>query len=230
MTSSAFGISYYLWRRARWPIFCIALYLLALAAIVRIAPPFSSPYVTIPLLAPLGAAVMFLMAISQLEPTDLSSVDSGFPRHMRVLPVTNSRLVLWPMLCASAAVVTLYLLTNWLVLAPTGYALPRFLPVGILAYVVWSQVIVWAPAPILFLRVLAYIIATIAITLVGIAAIKIPLSDNVAVACYVALALLAYPVGVGGLALARRGDGQQWLRLGWLSRVVDLFQRRRRPF
>jgi hypothetical protein len=156
MHSAALGLSYYVWRRTRWLVVSAALYLLVLAIAVRLIPTIASPFIRIPLLAPLAAVIIGLLGTLTLEQVNFEVAASVYPTNLLIRPATTRSLVLWPMLYAVViAVATVFLIDRFLL---TRLALPNFpigpravnivLPFIAAAFIAWLQVISWIPIPI----------------------------------------------------------------------------------
>jgi hypothetical protein len=212
----AIGMGYYLWRQSRWAILASGIYLLLIAGAIRFIPAFSSPLVTLPACAPLGIVIWYLLAIINLDASDLSARDSGFPVHMRYLPVSSHRLAQWPMLYGLAMVVIAFITIGGLVLAPLKTPMTPVLigATGFLAFLMWQCAITWWPSPILFGRFIAFIVINLVLGGLGAGAMKLDIPVAYVCLAYFALAALAFPAAARGVSLARRGDGQTWpLRL-----------------
>jgi hypothetical protein len=215
MTSAAFGITYSLWRRMRWAIIAVVVLMLFLALGVQIFPA-AGPYFCGASIVFLFAAAVFFLNAFTYGPADLGVKSSGFPTHMRVLPVTTHALVGWPMLFAAITFVLLWVLPSCLIFLPSGFPLPVLWPATMLvALCVWVQAIGWSPFPSPFARVPALIAAMTPLILplaLGLTFFRGPvLTAVVCVSCLV-WSLAAYVFGVHGLSRARKGSEGDWLR------------------
>jgi hypothetical protein len=208
MNSSAFGISYSMWLRARWAVAGIAIYLLCLAIAAQLFPGAREPILLAALL--LTAAITHLLQVFTLGPSDLGIRASGYPKHMFVLPLPTRSLVGWPMLFGAATHAGLWILVATLVFVPAGFAAPVVWPAALIAAgTAWVQAIGWMPFPTPYARVPA--LAAAMTPLVGFGAwcgLFLERSDvaSVVVVGSAVWGMLAYAFGVRGLARARRGD------------------------
>ncbi len=204
----ALGIAYSLWMRARWAVAAIAVYLLCLSIAAQLLPGSREPILLAALL--LTAAITHLLQVFTLGPSDLGIRASGYPKHMFVLPMSTRSLVGWPMLIGAATHAGLWILIASLVFIPAGFAAPVVWPAALVAAgTAWVQAIGWMPFPTPFARVPALAVAMT--PLVGFGAwcgLFLERSDvsSVVVAGSVIWGMVAYAVGVRGLARARRGD------------------------
>jgi hypothetical protein len=236
MHSAALGLSYYVWRRTRWLVVSAALYLLVLAIAVRLIPTIASPFIRIPLLAPLAAVIIGLLGTLTLEQVNFEVAASVYPTNLLIRPATTRSLVLWPMLYAVViAVATVFLIDRFLL---TRLALPNFpigpravnivLPFIAAAFIAWLQVISWIPIPIPLGRVAAFALANILIFGGNVCLYKLPAPPSVMALVNIALVLLAYNAAVIGLRRARLGAGQSPSRI--FSRFTIRSRESRRPF
>jgi hypothetical protein len=215
MTSAAFGISYSLLRRLRWAIIAVVMLMLVLAIGVQVFPA-AGPYCCGASIVFLFAAAVFFLNAFTYGPADLGVKSSGFPTHMRVLPVTTRALVGWPMLFAAITFTVLWLLPSCLIFLPAGFPLPVLWPATMLvALCVWVQAIGWTPFPSPFARVPTLIAAMTPLILplaLGLIFFKGPtLAAVVCVSC-LTWSLAAYAFGVYGVSRARSGSEGDWLR------------------
>ncbi|HJQ78566.1 MAG TPA: hypothetical protein VJ828_01355 [Lacipirellulaceae bacterium] len=218
-TAPAIGIAYSMWLRARWSALGIALYLSCLAIAAQLFPGIREPVLLAALL--LTTAITHLLQVFTLGPADLGVRGSGYPRHMFVFPLARRSLVGWPMLAGAITHGMLWILVATLVFKPAGFATPVFWPAALFAAAtVWVQAISWTPFATPYARVPALAISITPLFCLGLWAglyLERSTVSFVVVAMSIAWGVLAYVVGVRGLARARRGDD------GNLSIVVRAF-------
>jgi hypothetical protein len=236
--SPALGLSYYIWRRTRWLVIAAAIYLLILAAAVRLIPTIASPLVCVPLLAPLAAIVIGLLGTLTLEQVNFDAAASIYPTHLLIRPATTRSLVLWPMLYAVAIAGGAVLLIDRLLLAhlslPDLDLGPRpiniVLPLIAASFISWLQVISWFPIPFPFGRIVAFTLANLLVFAGNVCLYKIKAPQSVMALMNVALVLLAYETAVAGVRRARRGTGQTPTPLISFSPFKIFARGPRRPF
>src|SRR5436189_3705263 len=114
MNSPAFGIGYSLWLRLRWVLSGILLLMLILAVTVQLFPDVA-PYCCGTSIVIVFMATVFLLNSFSFGPADLGVKSSGFPTHMRTLPVSTRAMVGWPMLFAAATFAILWALPACLI-------------------------------------------------------------------------------------------------------------------
>ncbi len=238
MKSAAFGIGYSLWLRLRWIIIGLLLVTVVLALTAQLFP------VTAPVCCAASMGLVVLAMIPLLNafsfgPADLGVKSSGFPTHMRALPVSTRSLVGWPMLFAAATYFVLWVLPAGLIFLPAGLPLPIIWPATMLvAMCVWVQAIGWSPFPSPFARV--------PVLLIAIGPLAVPMALGLTffhgngLSAVVSMSglgwtIAAYVFGVLGLTRARAGSEGDWFRpvtkrwAAW-SRSRYAAGHRRRPF
>lgn len=238
MASPAFGICYSLWLRLRWILIAVLALIAILALTAQLFP------VTAPACCATSMGIVVLSMIPLLNafsfgPADLGVKSSGFPTHMRALPVSTRALVGWPMLFAAATYVTLWTLPACLLFLPAGLQLPVIWPaIMLVAMCVWVQAIGWSPFPSPFARVPVLVIALVPLTLpmaLGLTFFNGNVLSAVMTLSGLGWAIVAYVFGVVGLSRARAGNEGDWLRpitgrwAAW-SRRRYAAGNRRRPF
>jgi hypothetical protein len=223
--SPAIGVAYLLWHRARWGLATTVAELLALAAVVRVFPPSRYPVPLLCVLFPLGVAAVQLLAAFTYTTGDVSAAASGFPPHMLILPIRSRALAGWPMLYGAATLSAMCLAAALVCGAP----LPNLLPfwAGALASLAWFQATCWFPLPHPGLRVFVMVGTICGVIATGALAMLGGAGAAMTAGYLLAAAAAAYPVAIAGVAMARRGDGQDWLRLPQFARRPSS---RRRPF
>src|SRR5208337_3057750 len=124
MSSPALIMAWQIWTRHRLGLrisaACLLLMVITFPPILR---NFDSDVVFV--LALIPAALIFAYVANLLLFTDeVGNLNSGYPRRTFTLPVTTRTLVLWPMLIALIAVLSLWLLISVLVYVRGGYRPP----------------------------------------------------------------------------------------------------------
>jgi hypothetical protein len=175
---------------------------------------------------------IMLVAVFSMSGHDLK--ESGFTRHMFVLPIPTRTLVAWPMFTGYLTVIAVWLVTAVLVFRAGGIAAPLWWPAAALAYFLASfQAISWTP----FAQRWLHIVVTAAVIMLPIVALPVfvvldvQMSEPMIALLFIALIPVAYAAALSGVARARRGDPYDW-RL-W-RRVGEWAMKRRshasRPF
>ena len=238
MKSAAMGIGYSIWLRVRWVIAgtLISFFVLSLTPLFY---PEAAPYCCAISIAILFIAMLPLLNAFSFGPADLGVKSSGFPPHMRTLPVSTRALVGWPMLFAAATFAMLWMLPASSIFMPAGFPVPVFWPAALLAALcLWVQGVGWSPFPSPYARVPMLLIAISPVTVP--LAFGITFFEETAIsaslfACGLFSSLAAYAVGVHGLARARAGSEGDWFRPiaeRWAARSRQRHAAgyRRRPF
>lgn len=214
------GSAYYFLKRACWSV-----RLILLLSVVCVVCKTIWPHAE--WLAGVGVLVMstYMFCGAQLVGVftygggDLGAVESGFPRHVMILPASTRALALMPMVFGSAAMSVLWLMLAKIVVDPMlittpGIHAPLWPALLLAAEVAWLQAVLWTPFWIPFVRVLVSLALLGGLATFGILA----RFHNVPVAAvagsYLVAIVAAYPVAVAGLSCARRGDGA---RAPWLN-------------
>lgn len=238
MNSPAVGIGYAFWLRLRWAVIGVLSLVLLLAISVQLVPA-AAVYCCGASMVILFAATVYLLNAFTLGPADLGVKSSGFPMHMRVLPVSTHALVGWPMLFAAATFATLWALPVALIFMPAGIPLPILWPAAMFATVcLWVQAIGWSPFPSPFARVPMLILAlgpmTVPLSLGAAFYQGTALTVVFSISCLI-WSIAAYVFGVNGLSRARTGSEGDWFRpitQWWASRAKQRYAAGtlRRPF
>src|SRR5436190_1115324 len=120
MRGPALATAWAIWRRHRWGLSAIVLYLLGLAIIFAFLPPGPNTMIAgMMLTMPFLAGFHYLLAVfSYGYEADLASLESGFPARMFSLPVRTIDLVRWPMLYGTLMAAVLWITLVLLVLRP----------------------------------------------------------------------------------------------------------------
>lgn len=204
----AASIAYALWLRARLGLAASVTATLVLVAVASAAAA-PIPRMLIGCMAAIafGSGLAHLVGVVTYGGADLSTPESGYPRHAFVFPVRTQSLVGIPMLCGCLAVALF-----WAALAPLafpgiGHDVPRWWPAVTLAAVVaWLQAVSWSPYRWSFVRIFLAVGVLAAFVGSGAVARAHHVSDLPIGAVTIALGMLAYPVAATGLSRARRGD------------------------
>jgi hypothetical protein len=215
MKSVAMGIAYSIWLRMRWVIVgtLISFFVLSLTPLFY---PEAAPYCCAISIVILFIAMLPLLNAFSFGPADLGVKSSGFPLHMRTLPVSTRALVGWPMLFAAATFALLWMLLASLIFMPAGFPIPVVWPAALIAALcLWVQAVGWSPFPSPYARV--------PMLLVAISPVTVPLAFGITffeetaisaslLACGLISSLVAYAFGVHGLSRARAGSEGDWFR------------------
>ncbi len=159
MRSPALIMAWQIWTRHRLGLrisaACLLLMVITFPPILR---NFDSDLVLVLTLIP--AALVFTYVANLLLFTDeVGNLNSGYPRRTFTLPVTTRTLVLWPMLIALIAVLSLWLLISVLVYVRGGYRPPLVLPgLALAVAMAWSQTVSWLPTKSQHVRVYSVVI------------------------------------------------------------------------
>lgn len=228
--AAAVGIGYQLWLRSRWLLLGCGAGVTVLAIVVHlISSPVAAIVVAFLGSLPIGFAAAILVGIVSYS-GDLSTTESGFPRHMMVLPLSNRAMALTPLLYGVGCVAALWMIVGRFVLAPAGWPVPLLWPAAMLAALtVWLQATSWMPFWFPFARVAACVAGLFAICAFACIARTFHFSQSIFVGGLLAAMLLAMPVAVRGVARARRGAGTTPPRLA-LRIFPARAARKRLPF
>lgn len=224
------GIGYHFWIRSRWVLLGILIAIVAMAAAAHVPHwPVLRMFVVVAGLFLIGAAVVYLVGVLTFS-GDLSTTESGFPRHLMVLPVANRGLALVPILYGAVCLAALWAILARCVLAPMGWAVPILPPLlALAATVAWLQATSWTPFWLPFARVAAAIGSLSTIIAFTIAAQGLEFGEPILIGGLLAATFAAAFAAVNGVARARRGDGTV---APWIGRraTIGARARKRRPF
>jgi hypothetical protein len=214
------GIGYHFWLRSRWVLLgALAVIVVQVAAVYKLSWPGPRKVVIFAGLYLLGAAAVYLVGVFTIS-GDMSTPESGYPRHMMVLPLTNRALALTPMLYGLGCLAALWVIVDKLVLTPMGWPASVFQPLlAMLAIVAWLQATSWMPFWFPFARVVVCIASVFTIITLALYAEVIGLGQPVVIGGLLAATGLAVVAAVGGVARARRGDGTM---APWAGRRVGV--------
>jgi hypothetical protein len=216
----AAGIAYALWLHGRFGVLASVAATLALAAVASQAGPI--PRIVIDMAAGLAFAggLVYLVRVVTYGSADLSTPESGYPRHRFVFPVRTRALVGVPMFCGAVAAAILWAALAPLAFAGTGQPVPRLWPAATMAAVIaWLQAISWTPYRWSFVRVFLAIGLLMVFIMGGIAAHELGVGDWAIAGLTILAGASAYPVSVRALSRARRGDGVEPKGLPWRIRA-----------
>jgi hypothetical protein len=238
MTSAALGIGYSLWLRVRWAIGATLTLYLVLALVPQFFPAMA-PYCCGASIAILFMVMVPLLNTFSYGPADLGVKSSGFPPHMRTLPISTRAMVGWPMLLAAVIFALLWMLPACFIFLPAGIQIPVFWPAAMFAAIcLWVQAVGWSPFPSPFARVPILLIAIVPLTVplaFGITFLEGTTQSTLLFVCGLIWSAAAYAFGVRGLSRARTGCEGDWFRPiaeRWAARGRRQYAigNRRRPF
>jgi hypothetical protein len=214
-SSPALGIAYSLWLRLRWIVGATLMSYLVLALVPQLFPV-AAPYCCAASITILFIVMVPLLNTFSFGPADLGVKSSGFPPHMRTLPVSTRAMVGWPMLFAAATFALLWMLPARLIFVPAGFPIPVFWPAAVLtALCLWVQAVGWSPFPSPFARVPMLLIAISPLTVplaFGITFFEATAISVSFFVCGLISSAAAYAFGVQGLSRARTGSEGDWFR------------------
>ena len=234
MQSPAAAMGWQLWRRYRW-LAAAGVVWFALSSIAcRLLPENAYNDVVVfltavPLLFLLGWQVAVFTYGSE---ADLSSKESGYPPWMLRHPVSVRLLVGWPMFLGVMTVAALWMAIAWGVLRSRGVEVLVLRPALISAAVLaWSQVLIWSPFGLGWLRVFAILGVVAMVTATAMLDVVCGMPEVAILALLAAYLPAAYWAAIVGVSRARRGDTPEWRWLPMaVARVAAWIPRRGRPF
>jgi len=169
----------------------------------------------------LGSYLCLLTWFGYIE-ADPRQLRVGFPGRLLLKPVSTLRLALVPMTFGGAAVVTVLLLWDKLVLDPLGYAgpvTPLWLGAVCLSFFWWSQALAWS-LPRMGGRGFALLIISVLHLLIGLAPLSpVPVAAGWHWLILAGLLGTAVLVAFIGLKWTRRGawEGPSWFSLARMA-------------
>lgn len=213
MRSPPAAIAWDLYRRYRWGLWAVAVYLVAI--IVFGTADFtgvSTGRMVATLVMPLASAYFFLLAAFSMGLAgDVAARASMYPSRVFTLPVSNAALAGWPMLYGTVTVATLWLVTAWFAPWPESAYIPMVWPAFYLAAILaWIQVILWLPYPLKGLRIVAASLWLSIFSVGGNLAIYFKPDDALMVALFAPQLPLAFLVARYAVRRARCGDTPDW--------------------
>ncbi|SIO43473.1 hypothetical protein SAMN05444166_4696 [Singulisphaera sp. GP187] len=164
-----------------------------------------------------GIIAYFMNATLFVEAT--GNLTSGYPKRMYALPVPTRVLVFWPLLIGAVVMALLWVAIAGMVFRQSGFRLPVLLPaLGLVAIMSWLQVLSWSPLSPAWLRLVAVTLVVGAAGGIVWSLVMLGAVGHERVAALLAVAVVvAYPLGLAGVASDRRGDAWRawpvWLRL-----------------
>jgi hypothetical protein len=178
---------------------------------------------------PIGFVMTFLVGIFSYS-GDLSRQESGFPRHMFVLPLSARVLALAPLLVGAGCLAAIWIGVSQFVLKPARLPVPVIWPAVMLAAIlVWVQATSWMPFWFSYARVAACVgsVSAIVTFVVTMQALRFP--ELLLIGGLLGAIGLGMIAAVEGVARARRGDGTATHWIG-LHRFGPTVAPRRSPF
>jgi hypothetical protein len=212
MTSSSFGLIWYVVQRNRIGL-CIVVPLMLVTCAILAALGSSAPLAArVVGVAVAGWGSLYLMGVFANTEGDLVSPGSGYPKSLLILPVSTGNLVFWPMALGSV-VAGLCAMVSALCFVPHLEIRSLLGPMAMLpALVACLQAAVWHPYQLTNARGVAVVMAIAVPPLAGgIAWLNdVPLAG--VVATYAAVTAVAGVIAYRGVSAARLGDtgGRQW--------------------
>ena len=206
----AAGIAYALWLHGRFGVLASVAATLALAAVASRAGPV--PRILIDAAAGIvfAGGLVYLVRVVTYGSADVSTPESGYPRHAFVFPVRTRALVGVPMFWGPLAGAILWAALAPLAFAGTGQPVPRLWPaVTVAAVIAWLQAISWTPYRWSFVRVFLAIGVLAVFVIGGVGAHTFHVGDWTIVWLTLLVGALAFPVSIRTLSRARRGDGAE---------------------
>jgi hypothetical protein len=238
--SPAVAIVWELGRRHRWGLAAVACYLLGLAAyrllILEPGQPVGfddSRSFAFAVMVPIGITFMYFLGVfSHSSGGDLAARESVYPTRMFTLPLTNTALAGWPMLCGTVAMALLWLVAHLFAVWPSGFEPPLIWPAVLAAAVLaWTQALTWMPYAVPGARVIVILLLQVTLLVVVVLALHYEASQTVMVALLAPHLPVAFAVARRAVARARRGDvpDGRWF-VGWPARIRGLVSRAPGPF
>src|SRR6185369_719789 len=234
MNSPAQAILWQIYWRARWGVAAAAAYLLLAVTLTHLLPtrwtvhtdgmnmdevPAVGWFFGISCLY-VNFALMGAFSMSGGDARDLT-----FGKHVFVLPVRNSTLVVWPMLSGCLTVAVFWLTNALLVFRAVGIAAPLWFPAAAYALLLTSfQALCWTPFAQRWMHLGLTVVVLISpiLVLLPLLFFNIHLSEPAGTTILLGLVPVAYISAVSGVARARRGDAYDWRAWGrfieWLAK------------
>lgn len=219
LTSPGQAILWQIAWRARWGLLPALVYLLTAIVLSHVLPQNLSIQLggdSVPAVGWfLGMPGLFtnilLVAAFTMAGTDVA--DTGFTKHMFVLPVRTRTLVAWPMFSGCVAVAGLWLITATLIFRPGGIAAPLWWPAAAMIYFLTVfQAVCWTPFVQRWLHLAVIVLALMLpmIALPFIVLLDLQWSEPVVAALLLAIVPVAYLAALSGVARTRRGEPYEW--------------------
>lgn len=217
--SPALAIAWEFRQRHRWGFIALAGYLLVLGAVKLLIP---GPSLTfnmdsaerfgIIVMVPLTATFMYVLTVFSFGLAgDVAGRPSMYPARMFTLPVSTTRLALWPMLYGSATMVILWLATRVLAVWPSGIDIPVIWPaLAAVSLLAWTQALTWMPYGLPGLRVIVAVLWLGVMDSIVLLALQFKAPEPVMLAILAPQIPVAYVAARLAVARARRGDVPDW--------------------
>ncbi|HMF11334.1 MAG TPA: hypothetical protein VKE94_03485, partial [Gemmataceae bacterium] len=238
MRSYAAALAWEFWRRHRWGLAILVIYLAALLVFAAVMGTTDPSPARMALLAsvvgtaaiPLVAAYMLVLVVFSFgSQADLASRESIYPARMLTLPVRTAALTFWPMFYGTVAAASLWLIVARFVFWPCGMELPLVWPALLAAsFLAWTQVVMWMPYPLPLLRAFAAVVLLGVLLVTPQLAIQLAVPDGVIAAVLAPSLPLAYVAACVAVGRARRGDVPDWRWLLALPRRIAESRTRRK--
>ncbi len=240
MRSASAAIAWGLFRRHRWGLIAVGVYLAVLATIRLLVLQQGQRFIfddevsfASAVVVPLSSFLFYFLAVFSfgLE-GDLAARESIYPARLFTLPVTNPALSGWPMLYGTLALAAVWLPTRLLVVWPSELDVPLVWPaLGAAVFLAWTQALTWMPYPLPGLRVILIVLWMTVITIGVQFALEFEVPEPMMLALLAPHLPVAYLVARVGVARARRGDTPDWRdAFAWLERARGFLSRRRDQF
>ncbi|MBW3622216.1 MAG: hypothetical protein KY468_02270 [Armatimonadetes bacterium] len=212
--SSAFGIAWMIGRQHRRGIAIMLAYLTLLAIYVgsgTLSPLDETAFVLAVLLPIFGSLIYVLTLFLPLE-ADVASPDSGYPSHMRVLPIRTMELALWPMFYGTLSISLLWVGIAALILEPLGMSHKLIIWPGAMlaALLACLQALSWFPLGVPYLRVILALLVLPVVLIAGINGYASGLPAATLTWSFLLAIPFAFGIAYAGIARARRGETFPW--------------------
>lgn len=237
MRAHAAAMAWEFGRRHRWGFLALGAYLVVLAVIrlvelatgSRVLTEWGAAFALVIVVPGTVALYWCIAAFTYGYAGNLAGRQSIFPSRLFTLPLTNTALAAWPMLCGGACVAILWTATR--LVAPWPADLPLTVPYlwpGLLAvvFLAWTQALTWTAYPLPGLRVAAAVLWLAAVEVASVIAIESRASETFMIALLAPQLPLAYLVARHAVARARRGDVPDWS--GGYDRIAGAVLHRKR--
>ena len=216
MRSPAIAIAWGFFKRHRWGLSAVILYLLVLGTVrlLDLGPgrPRGSERFAFTVIMPLSFSFMYLMVVFCFGLAgDLAGRQSMYPARMFTLPVTTNALAGWPMLYGTVAMAGVWVAATLLTLWPSGINAPLIWPaLFVAALLAWTQVLMWMSYGLPGLRVVVAVLFLVAICLILILGIHFKPAELLMVAILAPQLPIAFFIARAAVARARHGDVPDW--------------------
>ena len=252
MRSPAIAIAWEFGQRLRLGLIVLAVYAIVMGTILLLRHNLGQPVsledgedMAALVLVPVTTTFMFFLGVFSFGfASDLSARESMYPARMFTLPVTTRALAGWPMFYGAAAMMILLLTAGHVLtweergalghfkILPWGIEPPLIWPALLAAvFLAWTQALTWMPYGLRGLRVIVTVLWLISLDAAVFVAVEYEVPEPQLVALLLPQLPLAYFAACFAVGRARRGAVPDWRWMStWLSRIADLFSRRRDHF